>query len=108
MKDRITSARIDRRAAIKSGAFASAMLAGGGFATRAMAQEEPRDVSIIVVSHGQASDPFWSVVQNGVDQAGTDMRVDAQYQAPTTFDMVAMSQLIDAAVAAGPDGIVVS
>jgi len=108
MKERISSTRIDRRVALKSGAFASAMLAGGGLASRAMAQEEARDVSIIVVSHGQASDPFWSVVQNGVTQAGTDMRVDAQYQAPTTFDMVAMSQLIDAAVAAGPDGIVVS
>ncbi len=109
MKERIASARIDRRAALKSGAFASAMLAGGGLTARtAMAQEEARDVSIIVVSHGQASDPFWSVVQNGVTQAGTDMRVDVQYQAPGTFDMVAMSQLIDAAVAAGPDGLIVS
>lgn len=108
MKERISSTRIDRRIALKSGAFAGAMLAGGGFATRALAQEEARDVSIIVVSHGQASDPFWSVVQNGVSQAGTDMRVDVQYQAPGTFDMVAMSQLIDAAVAAGPNGLVVS
>jgi simple sugar transport system substrate-binding protein len=110
MNERISSARVDRRVALKSGAFASAMLAGGGFASRAMAQEEPRDVSIIVVSHGQASDPFWSVVQNGVNQAGTDMRVDVQYQAPggTTFDVVAMAQLIDAAVASGPNGLVVS
>lgn len=108
MKERISSTRIDRRIALKSGAFAGAMLAGGGFATRTLAQEEARDVSIIVVSHGQASDPFWSVVQNGVSQAGTDMRVDVQYQAPGTFDMVAMSQLIDAAVAAGPNGLVVS
>ncbi len=108
MKERITSTRIDRRVALKSGAFAGAMLAGSGLATRAMAQEEARDVSIIVVSHGQASDPFWSVVQNGVSQAGTDMRVDVQYQAPGTFDMVAMAQLIDAAVAAGPNGLVVS
>jgi simple sugar transport system substrate-binding protein len=47
-------------------------------------------------------------VQNGVTQAGTDMRVDVQYQAPGTFDMVAMAQLIDAAVATGPDGLIVS
>ncbi|RQP15832.1 MAG: LacI family transcriptional regulator, partial [Brucella intermedia] len=24
------------------------------------------DINIVVVSHGQASDPFWSVVKNGV------------------------------------------
>jgi simple sugar transport system substrate-binding protein len=73
------------------------------------AQDSERsDIDIVVVSHGQASDPFWSVVQNGVAQAGEDMGVNVQYQAPGTFDMVAMSQLIDAAVATSPDGLVVS
>lgn len=69
---------------------------------------ETRPIRIVVVSHGQASDPFWSVVKNGVDQAATDMRVTVEYQAPGTFDMVAMAQLIDAAVASEPDGLVVS
>lgn len=73
----------------------------------ALAQEE-RPYRIVVVTHGQASDPFWSVVKNGVDQAAIDMRVSVEYQAPATFDMVAMSQLIDAAVASEPDGLVVS
>jgi simple sugar transport system substrate-binding protein len=36
------------------------------------------------------------------------MGVQVEYQAPETFDMVAMSQLIDAAVASEPDGLVVS
>src|SRR5438067_12325960 len=62
----------------------------------------------VVVTHGQASDPFWSVVKNGVDQAAKDMAVSVEYQAPPRFDMVAMSQLIDAAVASNPDGLVVS
>ena len=31
------------------------------------AQGDMRDIRIVVVSHGQASDPFWSVVKNGVD-----------------------------------------
>lgn len=66
------------------------------------------DIRIVVVSHGQASDPFWSVVANGVQQAATDMGVTVEYQAPQTFDMVAMSQLIDAAVASNPNGLVVS
>ena len=74
----------------------------------APAAQEMRDIRIVVVSHGQASDPFWSVVKNGVDQAAKDMRVTVEYQAPQTFDMVAMSQLIDAAVASEPDGLVVS
>src|SRR5258708_12644003 len=36
------------------------------------------------------------------------MGVQAIYEAPPTFDMVAMSHLIDSAVAAHPDGLVVS
>jgi len=74
---------------------------GGGGAERG-------DIRIAVVTHGQASDPFWSVVKNGVDQGAEDMGVEVEYNAPQTFDMVKMSQLIDAAVASEPDGLVVS
>lgn len=70
--------------------------------------DDMRPLRFVVVSHGQASDPFWSVVKNGVDAAAKDMRVTVEYQAPGTFDMVAMSQLIDAAVASEPDGLIVS
>ncbi|MEO0542732.1 MAG: sugar ABC transporter substrate-binding protein [Pseudomonadota bacterium] len=63
---------------------------------------------IIVVSHGQANDPFWSVVKNGVDLAAEHTGSNVEYRAPETFDMVAMSQLIDAAVNQEPDGLVVS
>ncbi|MFQ5398520.1 MAG: sugar ABC transporter substrate-binding protein [Anaerolineae bacterium] len=73
-----------------------------------VAQKDRGDIRIVVVSHGQASDPFWSVVKNGVDAAASAMRVTVEYQAPQTFDMVAMSQLIDAAVASNPDGLVIS
>lgn len=75
----------------------------------AFAQVKPRsDIRITVVTHGAASDPFWSVVKNGVDQAAQDMGVTVDYRAPDTFDMPAMAQLIDAAVASSPDGLVVS
>jgi simple sugar transport system substrate-binding protein len=67
-----------------------------------------RDFRFVVVTHGQASDPFWSVAANGVKDAAADMGVTAEYQAPGTFDMVEMAQLIDAAVASKPDGLVVS
>lgn len=71
-------------------------------AAPAVAQE------IIVVAHGQANDPFWSVVKNGVEEAGKDTGINVDYRAPETFDMVAMSQLIDAAVNQEPDGLIVS
>jgi simple sugar transport system substrate-binding protein len=67
-----------------------------------------RSFRFVVVTHGQASDPFWSVAANGVNAAADDMGVTVEYQAPGTFDMVEMSQLIDAAVASQPDGLVVS
>lgn len=75
----------------------------------AAAQGAPRaGVRIAVVTHGQAADPFWSVVKNGVDRAAKDMGATVTYNAPQTFDMVAMSRLIDAEVAKKPDGLVVS
>ncbi|HEX7172569.1 MAG TPA: sugar ABC transporter substrate-binding protein [Candidatus Limnocylindria bacterium] len=67
-----------------------------------------RDLRIVVVTHGQASDPFWGVVANGVNQARDDLGITVEYNAPETFDMVAMAQLIDTAVASEPDGLVVS
>ena len=67
-----------------------------------------RDLRFVVVSHGQASDPFWSVAANGVAAAADDMGVTVEYQSPGTFDMVEMSNIIDAAVASQPDGLVVT
>ena len=68
------------------------------------------NLKFYVITHGQASDPFWSVVKKGVDQAGKDMGVQVVYEAPAsaTFDVVAMAHLIDSAVAAHPAGLVVS
>src|SRR5439155_6330303 len=62
-----------------------------------------KDISIIAVTHGQANDPFWSVVKNGMAAGAKDAAVHIDYRAPETFDMVAMSQLIDAAVNQKPD-----
>ena len=80
---------------------------GLGLTSSTVAQDDA-ELRFVVVSHGQASDPFWSVVQRGTDAAATDLGVTVEYQAPTTYNMVEMSQLIDAAVASEPDGLVVS
>lgn len=84
------------------------LLAGAAMAPASVAAQDDMDIRIEVVSHGQAADPFWSVVQNGVLGAAEDMGVTVNYTAPPTFDMVAMAQLIDTAVASEPDGLVVS
>jgi simple sugar transport system substrate-binding protein len=82
---------------------------GGGDSTSGDATDASQEpLRIVFVTHGQASDPFWSVVQNGARQAGQDTGIDVEYQSPDSFDMVVMAQLIDAAVASGPDGLVVS
>ena len=66
-------------------------------------------ITIEVVTHGQAIDGFWGVVRNGVKAGASDMGVKVNYSAPDAeSDMVKMSQLIDAAVAKKPTGIVVS
>jgi simple sugar transport system substrate-binding protein len=71
----------------------------------------PRDdgtVRIAVVTHGQASSPFWVIVRNGVDAAERQMNVQVDYEAPDVYSLDRMIKLIDAAVATRPDGLVVS
>ena len=88
---------------------------GGGSSNSTQTQSTSSNPSrsnlkFYVITHGQASDPFWSVVKKGVDQAGKDMGVQVVYEAPAsaTFDVVAMAHLIDSAVAAHPAELVVS
>ena len=76
--------------------------------TWAMTSVAALAVDIIVVSHGQANDPFWSVAKNGVDSACKDMKIKCKYTAPGTFDMVEMAKLIDNAVSQKPKGIVIT
>jgi simple sugar transport system substrate-binding protein len=63
---------------------------------------------IAVVSHGQASDSFWAIVKKGVFDAGRRNSVAVSYRAPETYDIVRMRQLIDEAIKARLDGLVVS
>jgi simple sugar transport system substrate-binding protein len=90
--------------------FAAVMIATVGFGSQTLGQDngDRSDLRFAVVTHGQASDPYWSVVQNGVNQAAKDMGVQVEYNSPDTYDMVKMAQLIDAAVASQPDGIAIS
>jgi simple sugar transport system substrate-binding protein len=85
--------------------FWSALAASLLVPVAGFAQKKP---DIIVVTHGQASDPFWLVVQNGAEVASQETGSDVEYWAPERFDLVAMSLLVDAAIVSKPDGLVVS
>jgi simple sugar transport system substrate-binding protein len=65
-------------------------------------------VRIAVVTHGQASSPFWAIVRNGVEAAARQMDVVVNYRAPDIYSLDRMKTLIDQAVASRPDGLVVS
>lgn len=64
------------------------------------------DISIAVVTHGGEGDAFWSVVQNGAEQAGSDLGIEVNYT--SDGDAAAQARLIDNAVAQGVSGLVVS
>lgn len=67
-----------------------------------------KDIFISMVTHGQATDPFWSVVRNGAKDAARELGIRLSYQSPQNFDMIAMSRIIDAVIATEPDGVIVS
>jgi simple sugar transport system substrate-binding protein len=61
---------------------------------------------IDVITHAAPGDSFWDVVKAGAVQAGKDEGVDLHYQGDP--DVGKQATLIDNAVAAGTDGLVVS
>ena len=65
-------------------------------------------VRIVVVTHGQASSPFWAIVRNGVEAAARQMDALVEYRAPDVYSLPRMRTLIEQAVASRPDGLVVS
>ena len=65
-------------------------------------------VRIAVVTHGQASSPFWAIVRNGVEAAARQMDVVVTYRAPDVYSLDRMKTLVEQAVASHPDGLVVS
>jgi len=81
---------------------------GGGETTAAADSgvSSSGDIRIDVVTHGAPGDSFWDVVKAGAVQAGKDDGVDLHYQSDP--DVGKQATLIDNAVAAGTNGLVVS
>jgi simple sugar transport system substrate-binding protein len=89
---------------------APVVVAGGSApVSRPAERPGPRDaVRIAVVTHGQASSPFWAIVRNGVDAAARQLDVLVSYRAPEVYSVARMEQLVGDAIASRPDGLVVS
>lgn len=79
----------------------------GFWAVQAQAQNND-PARIVFVTHASATSAFWSTVKKGVDDAAELMGAEVRYLSPQVFDVVAMAQLIEAAIATDPDGLVVS
>ncbi len=85
---------------------------GPGFVDAASLASEPdpdAPVKVMAVQHAECSwDSFWCVVQNGINQAAKNMNVDVEILAPDEFDLDKTASLIEQAVAANPDAIMLT
>ena len=61
-----------------------------------------------VVSHGGPADPFWGVVMRGAKDAGKMFNVDVTYSGPEKFSIQKLVNMVETAVAAKPDGLIVT
>ena len=82
-------------------------------ATREAPQREARglriaNARIVFITHGQASDQFWTIVKRGLSDAQRQTGTAVSYRAPDSFSLDRMRRFIDEAVADRPDGMVVS
>ncbi len=74
-----------------------------------VAQGERAQVNIYAVAHAAcAFDSFWCVVEKGMEEAQSDLDVEVTLLTPDKFDLEATAQNIDRAVAANPDGLMVT
>jgi simple sugar transport system substrate-binding protein len=63
---------------------------------------------LAAITHGQASDPFWAIIRKGLDDAARQTGVAVSYRAPDRYDIARMRRLIDEAIEANLDGLIVS
>ncbi len=71
------------------------------------ATKGPR-ITVAMVTHGEAFDPFWALVQKGARQAASDFNVRLKYQSPKVTNPQAQASLIAQAVRGRPAAMVVT
>ncbi len=68
-----------------------------------------RELNIFAVQHAECSwDSFWCTVQAGIEQSAQDNNVNITILAPDEFDLDKTASLIEQAVAANPDAIMLT
>ena len=80
--------------------------AGGEDSTPDTSGGGEEDLTFFVITHGDDG-PFWTVAQNGAEDAGRDLGVTVVYQGSNN-DPQAQAQMIEAAITEEADGIAVS
>ncbi len=65
-------------------------------------------ITVAMVTHGQAFDPFWALVKKGAQTAATDFNVNLVYSSPSTTNPQEQASLITKATAQHPRGLVVT
>ena len=65
-------------------------------------------ITVAMVTHGQANDPFWALVQKGAQTAASDFNVNLVYRSPSTTNPQEQASLISQAAAQKPKGLVVT
>ena len=71
------------------------------------AQSGPR-ITVDMVTHGQALDPFWALVKKGAQTAAADFNVNLVYRSPSITNPQEEASLISQAAATKPKGLVVT
>ncbi|MBV9207579.1 MAG: substrate-binding domain-containing protein [Actinobacteria bacterium] len=65
-------------------------------------------ITIAMVTHGQAFDPFWALVKEGAQTAAKDFNVNLVYSSPSTTNPQEQASLITKAAGQHPKGMVVT
>jgi simple sugar transport system substrate-binding protein len=65
-------------------------------------------ITVAMVTHGQAFDPFWALVKKGAQTAANDFNVNLVYSSPSTTNPQEQASLITKAAAQHPKGLVVT
>jgi len=85
------------------------VVAATSFGALAPAQaDEP--LRFVMVTHSPPSDPYWTSVVAGLEQAGRDLGVEVQYRGTDSNlnDPNQQQNNIEAAIAGSPDGLIIS
>ncbi|HZA20133.1 MAG TPA: sugar ABC transporter substrate-binding protein [Actinomycetota bacterium] len=69
---------------------------------------EQRRYSFYVVEHGSSGDPYWEVVKKGAQDAAARYDVRLTWLNPEQFSVQKVVDLLNSAVAANPDGMLVT